>query len=312
MSSPEEHSLSPAQSPLITAPGLSSGLDLKTALAIATTLLFWASAFAAIRSGMRPGAYAPGHLALLRFMTASVVFGICAAMMRMRLPQRGDLAAMALMGFLGVTVYHTALNYGELSVTAGTASFLINTAPIFTALLATIFLHERLKFWGWAGIVISFGGAAIIALGEGHGLHVVRGALLILLSAVCASFYTILQKNLLKRYTALEVTACSVWFGTIGLLWFAPGLGQAVLTVPDSATWAALYLGIFPTALAYLTWAYALSRLTASHTISFIYLMPALAVLIAWVWLGEVPPPASFLGGLVALAGVVLVNLYGK
>jgi drug/metabolite transporter (DMT)-like permease len=219
---------------------------------------------------------------------------------------------MALMGFLGVTVYHTALNYGELTVTAGTASFLINTAPIFTALLATIFLHERLKFWGWAGIVISFAGVAVIALGEGHGLQVISGALLILLSAICASFYMILQKNLLRRYTAIEVTACSVWFGTIGLLFFAPGLVKAVLSAPPSATLSAVYLGIFPTALAYVTWAYALSRLTASRTISFIYLMPALTVLSAWLWLGEVPPPASFLGGLIALAGVVLVNLRGK
>ncbi len=72
----------------ITAQSASAGrLDLKTALAIAITLVCWASAFAAIRAAIRPGAYAPGHLALLRFLVASTVFAICSGLIRMRLPE---------------------------------------------------------------------------------------------------------------------------------------------------------------------------------------------------------------------------------
>ena len=83
----------------------------RTLAAAGVTLLLWASAFAAIRVGLR--AYGPGPLALLRFLVASSVLGIYALLTRMRMPAARDLPGVFLMGFLGITVYHTALNYGE-------------------------------------------------------------------------------------------------------------------------------------------------------------------------------------------------------
>lgn len=120
--------------------------DARTLAAIGVTLLPWASAFAAIRAGLT--AYAPGTLALLRFLVASTVLGIYALATRMRLPALRDLPAMLLMGLVGITLYHVPLNYGEVTVTAGAASLLIASAPTFTALLATAFLGERLRVWG--------------------------------------------------------------------------------------------------------------------------------------------------------------------
>ena len=285
-------------------------VDARTVLALTLTLLFWASAFAAIRAALK--GYAPGHLALLRLLVASAVVAVCAVPTRIRVPDRRDLPAILLMGFLGFTVYHAALNYGEVSVTAGAASFLINTAPIFTSLLAITFLGERLNMWGWIGIAISFAGVATITAGEGSGLRLEPGALLVLLAAISASGYLVLQKRYLTKYGAFELTTYAMWAGTFFLLIFGQGLLSAIRTAPLSATLAAVYMGIFPTAVAYITWASVLSRLTASKTASFLYLVPAMAVAIAWLWLGEVPTWYSLVGGMLALAGVVLVNTRGR
>jgi len=291
----------------------------RTWLAIAGVLLLWASAFAGIRAGMRltpagmPGAdgYGPGQLALLRFGTASIVLALYALATRMRMPERRDLPVIALSGFLGISVYHVALNFGEVTVQAGAASLLISAGPVFTALLSAVFLRERLTRIGWGGILVAFAGVALIALSGGKGLRFTPGALLILLSAAVAAVYSILSKRSFKRHTALEFTCYSIWAGTLPMLVFLPGLTRQLPVAAPSATLAVVYLGIFPGAIAYVLWNLALSRMPASLLSSFLYLSPVLASFIAWVWLGELPTPLTLVGGAIAILGVILVQTKG-
>lgn len=282
----------------------------RTLMALGVTLLFWASAFAGIRAGLE--AYAPGHLALFRFLVASAVLAGYAVSTRMRLPEKRDIPAILLLGFLGITVYHTALTYGEVSVTAGAASLLIAFAPVCTVLLATTFLGERLRVWGWLGITVSFLGVVLIALGEGEGVQFDPGAFLILLAAFSTSLYFVFQKRYLRKYSALQFTTYAIWAGTFFLLVFLPDLVQTIWAAPLDATLAVVYLGVFPAALAYVTWTYALSRAPASIVASFLYLLPVLAILIAWVWLEEMPVTFSLTGGFLSLLGVILINTRGR
>ena len=294
--------------------------DPKTWMAIAVTLLLWASAFAGIRAGMRltpaglpgPDGYGPGEVALLRFGTASLALALYAVLTRMRLPDRQDLGRIAIAGLTGITIYHVALNFGEMTVQAGAASLLIAAGPVFTALMSSAFLGERLTVLGWIGIAVAFVGVAVISMSQGGGLTFTPGALLILLAAVSTSVFFIVSKKPLTHYSALEFTSYSIWAGTIPLLVFAPGLIRQFPTAAPSATIAIVYLGIFPAAIAYVLWNYALARMPASILSSFLYLAPVLAMAIAWVWLGELPTLLTIVGGAIAIVGVVIVQTKGQ
>jgi drug/metabolite transporter (DMT)-like permease len=285
-------------------------VNLRAALAGILTITVWASAYPAIRVGLR--AYSPGELAALRFLIAAIVFAVYVSVRRQVLPGGRDLFLVLLAGAVGIFAYNLLLNTGELTASAGAASLIINCMPVFAALLSVFFLGERMRPIGWAGITISFCGVAVIALRDPHGVHFGFGALLILLAALCSALMGLLQKPLLARFSSAAITACIMWTGAALLSPFLPAALRIAAHGPATPTLAAIFLGIFPAALGYLTWGFVLSRFTLSQTASMLYFVPLAALAISFFWIGEVPNESSLIGGAFSILGVILLTRYGR
>jgi drug/metabolite transporter (DMT)-like permease len=289
---------------------LSIHFDWRTSLAVTLTVVLWASAFAGIRVGLR--SYAPESMALLRYLIASLVLAAYALITKMPLPRWRDIPGIALTGFIGFTFYNVALNMGEQKIPAGTASLIVASAPIFVALFAVVVFREQLKAWTWLGIILSFLGAAVISIESEKGLQLSLSALIVLAAAIAQAIYSVGQKPYLKRYSPFQFTTYAIWSGTLFLLVFAPALIEQIHVASLDSTIAVIYMGVFPGAVGYVSWSYVLSRLPASKAGSFLYLAPAVAIVIAWLWLGEMPALSALLGGMLILGGVVLVNVSGR
>ncbi|TCP18623.1 EamA-like transporter family protein [Scopulibacillus darangshiensis] len=283
---------------------------MKTFLAVAVTLILWSSAFAGIKEGL--AGYSPGHLVLMRFLVASAVFLLYACTGKIRLPRKEDLPKIIGLSLAGITIYHSCLTFGEMAVPAGTAGLLIASVPAFTAVFCYLLFKERMTKLGWSGIIIGFVGVAVISFGTHQTFAFATGAILILIAAISTTLFFILQKPLFSRYSAVELTAYFTWFGTVPMLMFSHGIFEAVAAAPAASTWSAVYLGVLPSAFAYITWAIALKNAPASLVASGLYINPLLAIFIAWIWLGEVPHSIAFFGGVFIIAGVILVNFFGQ
>jgi drug/metabolite transporter (DMT)-like permease len=283
--------------------------DAALVLVLAATLLLWSSAFVGIRYAVRH--YPPGSLALLRFLVASLLLGGYALL---RKPASGarpslkDWGAFFALGATGVFGYHIALNFGERTVEAGAASLLVNTTPLFTVLLAVAFLGERLTVRGALGLAVAFGGATMVALGAANGLTLDKGALLVLAAAVIQAFYFALQKPMLGRFGALDLTTRSIWCGTLLLSLFLPELASTLREAPLSSTLVVLFLGVGPSCFAYAAWAYIVSKMSVSRAVGYLYLVPALALGTGFLVLGETPGFLALAGGVLTILGVTLVR----
>ena len=283
---------------------------LSVTLAIGTTILMWASAFPGIRIALT--SFSPSELAFLRFVFASAVLAIFWGITRPPLPQRSEWLRIACAGGLGISAYNLLLNNGETLINAGTASFLMSLSPIFSVLLGVLFHGERLNRWGVASIAVSFLGVELLAAFGHDGLRFNRGAVLVLLAALCQAIQFVIQKPLLARYSALTITSCVIWAGTVFLLPFAPESIPALWHALPSSVMALLFLALGPAAAAYMTWSYALSRYSMNRASSFLYLIPPVSLLVSFVTLGERPSIVTLLGGALALFGVIGMNTLGK
>jgi drug/metabolite transporter (DMT)-like permease len=288
-------------------------IDRLAVAAALVTVTLWASAFVGIRAVVDD--FAPGSLAVGRLAVGAIALGVLVAMRGFQRPSRRDLLFIVASGLLWFAIYNVTLNEAERNLDAGTAAMLVNTGPIFIALFAGLFLGEGFPSRLLAGVAIAFVGTAIIGFASSAAPAVegnfAWGMLLCIVAAVAYAAGVTLQKPALRRVSALNVTWLACVTGMVACLPFAPGLvGELGTAKPSSIAWL-VYLGLFPTAIAFTTWAFALSRTAAGKLGSTTYLVPPIVIVMAWLLLGEVPSWLAIAGGALCVLGVVVARSSG-
>jgi drug/metabolite transporter (DMT)-like permease len=283
-----------------------SGSDWRTLAAVIVTVFAWASAFVVIRYAAQD--IEPGALSLGRLLVASLALS---AMMtgrkRIRMTPR-EWALTALVGVAWFAVYSVTLNAGEQTVDAGTAAMLIQLAPILIGILAGFLLGEGFPRMLVVGGLVAFGGTLLIGFATSTGRVDLAGVLLVLLSATVFSVAMVAQKVVLRRIPALQMTWLACLIGTVACLPFAGALVRDLSVAPTLQILGVVYLGLVPAALAFSTWAYALSHTAAGKLGVTTFAVPPITILMGWLFLGEVPPMLAIVGGALSLVGVAIAR----
>jgi drug/metabolite transporter (DMT)-like permease len=272
------------------------------------TVVLWASAFVGIRSAGR--SLAPGPLTLGRLLIGAAVLGLVALARREHLPGRAELRqvwpGLVATGVLWFGAYSVALNAAERRVDAGTAAMLVNVGPILIAVLAGLFLGEGFPRTLLLGLAIAFAGVVAIGLATSTSEASTAGVVLCVAAAMSYAAAVTAQKPVLRLLSPLQTILLSCSIGAVVCLPFAPQLLDEVAAADASAIAWMAYLGIFPTALAFTTWAYALARTDAGRLGATTYLVPPISVLLGWSLLSETPPVPALAGGALCLLGVIV------
>lgn len=270
---------------------------------LAFCLVVWASAYCAIRIAV--ASYEAHQVSSLRFFFASVFLLLFVRSARLKVPTGREVVRLLCYGFCGISLYNILLCLGEQTVNAGTASFIIGIAPLFTALLAAVLLKEKIGKRGWIALFVAFVGAGFMSLGSSAGFTFSPAILLLLGCAILSAISIILNKKILNTMRPVESTIYGVWAGTLFLLPFLPNSLERMTHAPLNATLACLFLGIFPAALGYLSWSYMLKYTSANKAARFLYLIPVMTALQSSFFLGEPPSLLESIGAVLTLLAVV-------
>ena len=270
------------------------------------TLVMWASAFVVIRHVAHD--ISPGALGSGRLLVAALVVLPLVLRRGWVSPTRREWTLLALGGVGWFGVYNLTLNAGERSVDAGTAAMIIQIGPVIVALLAVPLFGERLHGWLVGGMVVGFAGVAVIARGSSTEADAsVLGVLLVLVAAAMYAVGVLTQKVLLRRLPSVQVVFVSFLTGALICLPFSGDL-PGIVADGGAELWWIVYLGVLPTAVAFTTWAYALTHTDAGALSLTTFLVPGIATLVAWLTIDEVPPSLTFVGGALAIVGVLMTR----
>lgn len=287
-----------------------SGAAWRPLLAAAVTLVLWASAFVGIRH--LGESVPPGALSLSRLVVMVLALFVLMRGRISRLPTPQELPLIVLGGATWLGVYNLALNEAERRIDAGTAALIIQIGPILVGLLASFFLGERLSKWLLIGMAVGFAGVVVIGRASSQGSNGdLVGVLLAVVAALTFAVGVLTQKRLLPHMKPMELT---FWYAVVGLVVCLPWTPQTITVLGHAGLneWGwIVFLGVFPSAIAFTTWAYALSFSDAGKFAQSTFLVPFIASLMAWLLLSEVPPPMAFVGGALCIVGVLIARRRG-
>jgi drug/metabolite transporter (DMT)-like permease len=286
-------------------------------LGVLLAITLWGISFVATKSVLRE--IPPVTLVFTRF-AIGVLFLTTVLLWRKEplLPPRHSWRTVALLGFLGVFFHQVVQSYALTLTSATHTGWLIGLTPIWSAVLAALFLSERFGAMKAGGLALGFLGAAVIVSRRGSASGVadhatVTGDLLVLATTVNWAVYTILGRKALAKLGAASLTAGAMLAGWLMLLPLFVALeGWRDWSALTPHGWGGvLFLGIGCSGLGYLLWCAGLSRLPASRVAAFLYLEPLVTLVAAMIVLGEPLDLATIAGGLCVLAGVLVIQRAG-
>ena len=278
-------------------------MNSKALFAALTTTFLWAFAFPASKAALVW--FSVEQVVLLRYLIASGFFILLFLAGYFSLPRIRDLPGIFILGVVGVTVYHLLFVRGVGAVAAGAAAMILAAIPVFSSMLARIFLGEKLPRRAVIGICLSLIGVTTITIGRGLGGEFI-GYIMLILAAIAISVLFVFQKPYFTKYSPLAMTAYTSIAGTMPLLIYLQPTFSAAIYAPIHAWIILAALGIFSSGVGFFLWYYALSKLHAGVVTSFLFLQPVNVSLLAWVWLGEIPDTDAIIGGAIILFGVGL------
>jgi drug/metabolite transporter (DMT)-like permease len=211
-------------------------------------------------------------------------------------------------------VYQVLFANGMARTAPANGSLLMATSPIWVAILGFVLRVERINRIMAAGILLSFCGITLLVLGGGQ-LELNRASLagdaMILACAVLWAAYTTASKPLLARYSPLKLTAWSMLAGTIPLtLVSLPDmLREDWAAIPPLAWAALLYSAVFAVTVGYVLWSVSVRRVGNARTAIYSNLTPVIAILFAWVTLGDRLSALQLVGGLIVLLGLMTTRM---
>lgn len=274
------------------------------------TVLLWSSAYVLTKVALNH--FSAGALGLLRCLIASLALITVWLINKTPRPALRDLPWLFLSGASGFALYLLTFNRGSALLTPTTSCLIVSTAPMLTAIMARIIFREQLTAGGWLAVATAFGGVAILTLRDGEGLSLGGGIYWMSLSALLISLYNIIQRHLAGRCSSLQITAGSFLIATLLLSPFLPEAASELGRAPFSQAAVAVFLGIFPSALAYCLWSKALAEAPRAVTVAnYMYLTPFLALLLEYLILKETPDRATLAGGAVILASLLMFTRKG-
>lgn len=271
------------------------------------TVSLWA--FAYVFTRWIAGDVNPFALAFLRCATAAAVFVLVLRAKGLGLPARKDWPLFLLSGALGLSVYYIFFNLGLQTVTATTSCIIMATTPLLTALAASFVFGEKLPAAAWLSLGIAFGGILILSLWN-DGFAVEVGVLWSLAAALCLTGYNLIQRHSRKMsYTPLQVTAYSFFGATLLLIFFLPEAAGDFARASWLQKGIVVFLGIFPSAIAYMFWTKAMSLAASTSSVAnYMFLTPFLALVLGLIILNEMPHAGALIGGAVILGGLGLFS----
>lgn len=277
-------------------------------------VIAWGASFIATKLALRD--LDPVTVVWLRFAIGVLILGIATAIRhQFSFPQRKELLYFSILGFLGITFHQWLQSTGLVTAQASTTAWIVATTPIFIAILSWIFLHEKLNWWQISGILLAAIGV-ILVVSKGNILSLLTGHfgeagdILILVSAPNWALFSILSRRGLQQHKATQMMFFVMAIGWLftSILFFTTGNFEDI----GHMTWNSLlgvgFLGIFCSGLAYIAWYDGLQAIQASQIGAFLYLEPLVAVVVAWLILGEKLLILSLVGGVIILLGVRFVQ----